>query len=149
MRHSHKSSLPRKGPCTCRGAGRQTAGSPPGALPWNCPICRKELRKLRVHCPPGRIQAGLVQTIRKIQGAALTSSPHPQHFLSAQNQTFFREQSMVLTSPGRQGPAWKDGHSSLILSLLGDSAWDCGYKSRRMASAWHLPSSSLCPASRA
>lgn len=70
--HRHKDALPMKGPCTCRGAGEIQQGATRGTAVEPPPDCRKGLRKARAHCPPGRIQVGLVQTIL---GAAITASP--------------------------------------------------------------------------
>lgn len=41
---------------------------------------------------------------------------------------------------GKALPAWEDGHSSPILSLLEDNAWDCGYESIQQNSFCLAPS---------
>lgn len=41
LRHRHKSSRPRKVPCTCGGAGREGAGSPLGHCRGTAPLAGK------------------------------------------------------------------------------------------------------------
>lgn len=69
--HRHKDALPKKGSCTCREAGEIQQGAYQGTTAVEPPpVCRK-----KVHCLPERIQVGLVQTIRKMLGAAPEASP--------------------------------------------------------------------------
>lgn len=143
----HKDAFPKKGPCTCRGSAKIQQGATRGTAMELPPLCKKGFKKSQVHCPPGRIQVGLVQTIRKILGAALIASP--QYFLPAQDHLCFRVQSMVLTSPGRGALPGRTYINPPTLWLLEDKVWDGGSGSSRMAPAWHLPSSGLSPASQA
>lgn len=104
--HRHKDALPMKGPCTCRGAGEIQQGVTRGTAVEPPPACRKGLRKAQAHCPPGRIQVGLVHRQFWVQH----SQPPPSILPASPEPSCFRVQSMVLASPGRPGPAWEDLH---------------------------------------